>query len=298
MAGLGSVIPGLIGAGTSLATLKQKDRAAADDNRMQQQQFDYSRQQDELRRQQEAEALAYQRQQDELRRQQEAAALEYKRQQEAAALQAAKEAEDRKYTESKAAEERRLAAEAAAREYQAQLERDARQQTWERDDRLRREAAEREAAAQLAAKQEAEAQRKQAMEILTSSHNNEYQQLLGRQNEEWSSAQSAADTQAAQIAQTSAAAEADRRAALKKTQATARARLGAGGVDVKDGSGRAVLLGRQAATDAESAAQAKSDQTRRQAIQADLDNRRRVNLLAQAELADRQRMEYLNRFYG
>lgn len=290
MAGIGSVVP-LLNAGTNIAALNQKSRATSADDRLAQQQFEYQRQQDELRRQQEADALAYQRQQDELRRQQEAAALA-----------AAQEAESRKYAESKAAEERRLAAEQAAREYQAQLQREAEQRAWEREERLRQEDAAAKAAAQAAAeaaaKQEAEERRRLAAEVMANAHNSEYQQLLNRQNEEWSSVQTSADTQVQQIRQSAAADEAERQAALKRSQATARAKLGAAGLGAQDGSGRAVLLGQQAAKEAQSAARAQTDQSRLQAIQADLDNRRRVNLLAQAELAERQRIEYLNKFYG
>lgn len=298
MAGLGTVIPALLNARTGMAAVKQKNNAAADDARLAQQQMDYQRQQDELKQRQAAEAQAYQRQQEELRQQQAAEAQAYQRQQEAARAAAEKDAEDRRYAESKAAEDRRIAAEQAARDYQAQLARDAEQRAWERDRQLRQEEAAKQATEQEAAKQAAEAQRKLAMDILANAHNNEYQQLLNRQGEEWSAAQTSADAQSQQIRQTAAAAEAERRDALKRTQATTRARLGANGVGAQDGSGRAVLLGRQAATDAESAAQAKTDQSRLQSIQADLDNRRRVNLLAQAELADRQRIEYLNKFYG
>lgn len=291
MAGLGSVIPGLLSAGTNIAATQQRSSAAAADARLAQRELDD-------RRLREAEAAAYQRQQDELRLQREAEAEAYQRQQEAARLAAEKEAEDRRYNESKAAEERRLAAEQAAREYQAQLAREAEQRAWERDERLRQEELTRKAAEQEAARLEAENQRRLAMDILANAQNNEYQQLLNRQNEDWGAAATAADVQRTQIQETSSVAEAERRAALKRTQATARARLGANGVGVDDGSGRAVLLGQQAATDAETAAQAKIDQLRLQTIQADLDNRRRVNLLAQAELAERQRIEYLNKFYG
>lgn len=283
MAGIGSVVP-LLNAGTNIAALNQKSRATSADDRLAQQQFEYQRQQDELRRQQEADALTYQ------------------RQQEAAALAAAQEAESRKYAESKAAEERRIAAEQAAREYQAQLQREAEQRAWERDERLRQEDAAAKAAAQAAAeaaaKREAEERRRLAAEVMANAHNSEYQQLLNRQNEEWSSVQTSADTQVQQIRQSAAADEAERLAALKRSQAAARAKLGAAGLGAQDGSGRAVLLGQQAAKEAQSAARAQTDQTRLQAIQADLDNRRRVNLLAQAELAERQRIEYLNKFYG
>lgn len=279
MAGIGSVVP-LLNAGTNIAALNQKSRAASADDRLAQQQFDYQRQQDDLRRQQEAETQAY------------------RRQQEAAALAAAQEAESRKYAESKAAEERRIAAEQAAREYQAQLQREAEQRAWEREERLRQEDAAAKAAEAEAARQEAAERRRLAQEIMGNAHNSEYQSLIKRQTEDWVTTQGAADTQIQQIRHAAATDEAERQAALKRSQATARARLGAAGVGAQDGSGRAVLLGQQAAKEAESAARAQTDQSRLQAIQADLDNRRRVNLLAQAELAERQRIEYLNKFYG
>lgn len=305
MAGIGSVVP-LLTAGTNIAALNQKSRAASADDRLAQQQFDYQRQQDELRRQQEAAALVAA-QEAENRKYAESKAAEERR---IAAEQAAREyqaqlqreAEQRQAAESKAAEERRLAAEQAAREYQAQLQRESEQRAWEREERLRREDAAAQAAAQAAAeaaaKQEAEERRRLAAEVMANAHNSEYQQLLNRQNEEWSSVQTSADTQVQQIRQSAAADEAERQAALKRSQATARAKLGAGGVGAQDGSGRAVLLGQQAAKEAQTAARTQTDQSRLQAIQADLDNRRRVNLLAQAELAERQRLEYLNKFYG
>lgn len=202
---------------------------------------------------------------------------------------------DRAYQEQ--LQERRYAEERQARlEAQQQAERD-RQLEWQREDQLRREdqELERQRLAEEAA-QEA-AQRRTDMAWLTGAQNLEAGQLRARQDADVQAADADARTRTAAIAQQSAEDERRRRDALRRAMGRTRADLGGQGVSAADGSGEAILLGLVGDTEAESAAATQADRLKRQAIQQELDTARRRNLLEQAQLAQRQRLDFMSKFF-
>ncbi|MDQ2105467.1 hypothetical protein [Azospirillum isscasi] len=226
---------------------------------------------------QQQEAAARQQQEAAARQQQEAAA----RQQETAARQQ-QEAEARKYA------------------YQAEQQR----LQWQREDELRRQDQElqrrKEEQARIEAQQariEAEQQRVREMDWLAQSQNLAVQQLRTGQAATLAEKEGDARTR---LAQASAAAQADERRrvdALRRTGARTRAALGSNGVSAADGSGEAILLGVVKDGAAERAEAEGADRLKREAIQQEVDGVRRRNLLEQAQLAERQRLEFMSRFY-
>ena len=87
-----------------------------------------------------------------------------------------------------------------------------------------------------------------------------------------------------------------RRDALRQAVAKTKTSLAGQGVDPTDGSGEAILLGQIRASDQNRQASAAATQLRQQALtqQADVLNQR--NLLEQTQLAERQRLQWLNSF--
>ena len=186
--------------------------------------------------------------------------------------------------------ERRYAEERQARlEAQQQADRE-RQLQWQREDQLRREEQERESQAQAA-------QRRADMAWLTGAQNLEASQVRVRQDATMQANDADARTRVAAIAQQSAEDERRRRDALRRAMGRTRADLGGQGVSAADGSGEAILLGLVGDTEAESGAAAQADRLKRQAIQQELDNARRRNLLEQAQLAQKQRLDFMSRFF-
>jgi len=186
--------------------------------------------------------------------------------------------------------ERRYAEERQARlEAQQQADRE-RQLQWQREDQLRREEQERESQAQAA-------QRRADMAWLTQSQNLEASQVRVRQDATMQANDADARTRVVAIAQQSAEDERRRRDALRRAMGRTRADLGGQGVSAADGSGEAILLGLVGDTEAESGAAAQADRLKRQAIQQELDNARRRNLLEQAQLAQKQRLDFMSRFF-
>jgi len=94
------------------------------------------------------------------------------------------------------------------------------------------------------------------------------------------------------------AAERRRRDALRRSVARTRAQLGAQGISSADGSGEAILLGliREAEDDQREAAAL--DRLRQRALAEEDQAAERRNLLEQARLAERQRLERLARGRG
>lgn len=218
-------------------------------------------------------------QQQQYRTQTNAAEYQYKAQSDAA---------DRVYQEQ--LQERRYAEERQARlEAQQQAERE-RQLQWQREDQLRREDQERERQAQAE-------QRRSGMAWLTQSQNLEAGQLRARRDAELQAADADARTRVAAIAQQSAEDERRRRDALRRAMGRTRADLGGQGVSAADGSGEAILLGLVGDAEAESGAATQADRLKRQAIQQELDNARRRNLLEQAQLAQKQRLDFMSKFF-
>lgn len=217
----------------------------------------------------------------ELQRQQ----MEYERQQDLARQQAEREAEERRWQQEQEVRARDL-----------ELQRLAQEREWQREDELRRQdqrAREQELAREQAL---AEQQRRQAMDALLRGNANDLDQLRVRQDEEVRAAEGDAASRAAQIDAAADADERRRRDALRRAMGRTRAGLGAGGVSSADGSGEAILLGLVKDTGEERDDAVRADALKRQAIQQDLDARHRRNLLEQAQLAERQRLDFLGRF--
>ncbi|MCW2237896.1 hypothetical protein [Azospirillum canadense] len=177
--------------------------------------------------------------------------------------------------------------------YEAQKQ----QLEWQREDALRRQDQELQRQKDEQARVEAEQQRTREMDWLAQSQNQAADQLRSNQATDMADKQGSAPAQLAQINANAAAEERRRVDALRRTMARTRATLGASGVSAADGSGEAILLGavNDSAMERQDAGQI--DQIKRQAIQQELDNARRRNLLEQAQLADRQRLEFMSKFY-
>ena len=218
--------------------------------------------------------------------QQAAAELEYKRQQDAAQAAAAQAALEQKYREEAAAAARNAQAAAAARLQQAQLEAEVRQQ--EQELQRRRD----EAAAAAAA-----AARAREMDDFRSAQEQTLAQLRASQEQAVRAKETDAQTQLAQLTAAADAAEQRRLAALRQAVSKTRAGLGARGVTAQDGSGEAILLGLTNSSDTERKDAQATDQLKRAAIQQSLDEAKRRNLLELSQLADRQRLEYMSKFF-
>jgi len=193
--------------------------------------------------------------------------------------------------------DRRYAEERQARQEEEQRRERERQADWQRQDQLRQQEWERERQLQAAEAAERAERRRSEMAWLGQSQNLEAGQLRARQDASFQAADAEAQGRTAALAQQSAEDERRRRDALRRAMGRTRADLGGQGVGTADGSGEAILLGLVGDTEAESGAAARADQIKRQAIQQELDNARRRNLLEQAQLAQRQRLDFMSKFF-
>lgn len=218
-------------------------------------------------------------------------------QQEAARLEAERQALERKYQEERAAEERRYTYEQQVRQETARQQQEAQVREWARQDELRRQEQELQRQKDEEARIASEQSRSREMEWLTRGQNQEGTQLRANQEAALRTQETDAQTRLAQLAATAEADEKRRVDALRRTMARSRASMGANGVSAADGSGEAILLGLVNDTDGERQDARKIDQIKRQAIQQEVDSVRRRNLLEQAQLAERQRLEFLSKFY-
>lgn len=240
---------------------------------------------------------AAQQQASQLAAQQAAAELEYKRQQDAARLQAEQQALERRYQEERAAAERTAAAEAAARQEQARLQAEAQAREWARQDQLRQQDQELQRQKDEAARIAAEQARGREMDAYRASQEQTLAQLRTSHDAAYQSQDRESQTQLAQMTAAADAEEKRRVDALRRTVAKTRASLGSRGVSAADGSGEAILLGLVKDTAGERQDAQTAEQLKRQAIQQNLDAIRRRNLLDQAQLADRQRLEFMSKFF-
>jgi hypothetical protein len=86
-------------------------------------------------------------------------------------------------------------------------------------------------------------------------------------------------------------AEAARRTALRRATARQRATFGAQGLSANDGSGEAVLLGLFDESDADRQSRERLDTLRNQAIDQNLDQQQRINVLQRTQLQERQSLD-------
>lgn len=229
--------------------------------------------------------------------QQAAAELEYKRQQDAAKAAAEQAALERKYAEERAAAERSAAASEAARQQQAQLAAEAQAREWARQDQLRQQDAEIQHQKDEAARIAAEQARASEMESFQASQNQTLAQLRLSQEAAYLAQEKESQAQLAQLAAAADAAEKRRVEALRQSMSKTRASLGARGVSATDGSGEAILLGLTKDTETDRQNAQAVDQLKKQAIQQNLDAVKRRNLLEQTQLADRQKLEFLSKYF-
>lgn len=226
-----------------------------------------------------------------------AAEQQYKAQAAAAEAQAKAQADAAQRAYDQQILDRRYAEERQARVEQEQQRAREQQAEWQRQDLLRQQDLERERQQQAAdAAQQAE-QRRREMAWLGRSQTLDANQLRARQDASFQAAGADAQTRVASINQQAATDEQRRRDALRRAMGRTRADLGGQGVSSADGSGEAILLGLVGETEKESSSAAQVDQIKRQAIQQELDNARRRNLLEQAQLAQRQRIDFMSKFF-
>lgn len=93
------------------------------------------------------------------------------------------------------------------------------------------------------------------------------------------------------IALDAAQSEEQRRAALKRAVARQRTQFGAQGLSDLDGSGQAVMLGMFAESDQERARREQIDSLRTSAIDTDLEQQRRLNVLQRTQLQEQQALQ-------
>lgn len=161
---------------------------------------------------------------------------------------------------------------------------------------LAQQKAEAKAAADAAKNAEDAATREAARRADDQSNANTLQQKRDADAAEFQTASAEAAGRLAQYDTNYQADEADRQAALAKSLATVRARLGANGVDADDGSAQAVLDGITAQSARESDA-ARADLALKRKAEADaLDALRNKNLLDENQLAEKQRLELLAKY--
>ncbi|CAK0740082.1 hypothetical protein CCP2SC5_1050006 [Azospirillaceae bacterium] len=144
----------------------------------------------------------------------------------------------------------------------------------------------------LAAEQE---YRQRALEQLAAEQSLEATQLVDNQNQDLESATGDLQSRVSQIRAAATVDEGRRRDALRRAMAKTRASLGAAGLGTADGSGEAILLGQVNATDQEQKAAETSNQLKIDSLNQQLEDRYRRNLLAQSQLAERQKLQYLSR---
>lgn len=125
------------------------------------------------------------------------------------------------------------------------------------------------------------------------------QQLQFMQDEQVRQANENAAAERAKIATEAQNAENTRRAALKRAVARQRAAYGASGIEANSsGSAQAVLLGLFDESEEEKNQRDKLDTLRLSAIDQDVDQRSRLNVLQRTQLAEKQRLQQSLVGYG
>ena len=140
------------------------------------------------------------------------------------------------------------------------------------------------------------AARQQAADNLQATQALQMQQLQQTQAADTASEDASIQTQMDQAQLSANTSEQTRRDALRQAVAKTTVSLAGQGIDPHDGSGEAILLGQIKASDQDKQAADAATKLRMQALSqqaADLNQR---NLLEQTQLAERQRLQWLNSF--
>lgn len=116
-------------------------------------------------------------------------------------------------------------------------------------------------------------------------------QLQARQGLSAADAASQAELDRQKLAIESANSEAARRDALRRAVARQNAQFGAQGVSAGDGSGEALLLGMFEESEQERARREELDNLRLQAIDQNLEEENRINVLQRTQLQERQNLD-------
>ena len=118
-------------------------------------------------------------------------------------------------------------------------------------------------------------------------------QLIDAQNASLKGAEDQAALNRAKITSDAQNAETTRRAALKRAMARQKAQYGASGLAAVDGSGEAVLLGLFEESDQERQSRERLDSLRNQALDLDLMDKSRLNILQRTQLQERQKLDQM-----
>ncbi len=145
------------------------------------------------------------------------------------------------------------------------------------------------AAAKANAVQQAEVNLKNTQEL-------QMQQLQQSQAADTTAADATIQTQMDQAQLSANTAEQARRDALRQAVAKTTVGLAGQGIDPHDGSGEAILLGQIKASDQAKQAADAATQLRMQALSQQAGDLNQKNLLEQTQLAERQRLQWLNSF--
>lgn len=122
---------------------------------------------------------------------------------------------------------------------------------------------------------------------------NQLAATLSQQDQQFLQAQQSVTQQQAEIRQSQANADAERRHDLRRSLAAQRASFGARGIDSTSGSGQVVLRGLIEESETEGEQRRITDQLREQALTQDLDNLQQRNLLERTQLAEAQKFQLL-----
>ena len=155
------------------------------------------------------------------------------------------------------------------------------------------EAAAEKAAASAAAKAEA---KQQSEDNMRASQALQMQQLQDTQAQNTAAEDASIQTQMDQAQLSANTTEQTRRDTLRQAVAKSTVSLAGQGIDPHDGSGEAILLGQVKASDQAKQAADAATQLRLQALSQQADTLNQKNLLEQTQLADRQRLQWLNSF--
>jgi colicin import membrane protein len=145
--------------------------------------------------------------------------------------------------------------------------------------------------------QRAAAQTQHAKNVLAQSQTLERIQLAQDQDAGLKARQADVDQRKAELTAAAAVGEQDRRDTLARKLARTRAGLGARGVGSGDGSAGALLAGLVSDADGEDQQSRTDLRQQNQALDLDVENTRRRNLLELSQLADRQKLESYSKSY-
>lgn len=185
----------------------------------------------------------------------------------------------------------------AAIDRKAQLDAEAQARQWAHDEQIRQQEAELKRRQAEADRIAAEQARAREMESYRAAQDQALAQLRAGRDADTQAQDQQAQSQLAQMTATADAEERRRVDALRRAVARTRAGLGSRGVGMADGSGEAILLGLVGDTAADRQDAQAVDRLKRQAVQQNLDALKRRNLLDLAQLADRQRLEFMSKFF-